>query len=273
MTAAQRRRARSRDRRHARTAAFGRLHPAWLVAAAAFVALLGAAGFRSAPSVLIVPLQEEFGWTRGTLSLAVSVNLVLFGLMAPFAAALMDRFGVRGVVATALTLIALGSGLAVFVTAAWQLVLLWGVVVGIGTGSMALVFAATIANRWFVQPPRPGDGRAHRRLRHRSADLPAGAGRRHRTHVSWRAACLIVAGAALAVVPLVLRFLHSHPRDRGVLPYGGTGEPTTIAADTAGRPIDAVRRAAGRRCARPPGPGRSGHWPAASRSAARRPTA
>ena len=65
----------------------------------AFVALLGAAGFRAAPGVLMVPLQDEFGWSRGTLSLAVGVNLVLFGLTAPFAAALMDRFGIRRVTA------------------------------------------------------------------------------------------------------------------------------------------------------------------------------
>ena len=219
----------------------GRIHPAWFVAAAAFVALLGAAGFRSAPGVFIVPLQEEFGWTRGTLSLAVSVNLVLFGLMAPFAAALMDRFGVRGVVATALTLIALGSGSAVFATAAWQLVLLWGVVVGIGTGSMALVFAATVANRWFVR--RRGlvmgvltAGSATGQL----IFLPVLAAVTERT--GWRTGCLIVAGAALAVVPLVLRFLHSHPRDRGVLPYGGTAADE-IPTDTTSRPADAVRRA------------------------------
>ena len=90
-----------------------RLHPAWIVAAVAFVALIGAAGFRAAPGVLMVPLQEEFGWSRGVLSVAVSVNLVLFGLTAPFAAALMDRFGIRAVTAVALMLIALGSGLTV----------------------------------------------------------------------------------------------------------------------------------------------------------------
>ena len=87
------------------------MHPAWPVAAVAFVALLGAAGFRAAPGVLMVPLQDEFGWSRGTLSLAVGVNLVLFGLTAPFAAALMDRFGIRRVTTCALLLIALGSGL------------------------------------------------------------------------------------------------------------------------------------------------------------------
>ena len=127
------------------------LHPAWIVAGVAFIALLGAAGFRAAPSVLIVPMQDEYGWSRSLLSLAVGVNLLLYGLMAPFAAALMDRFGVRAVTSTALVLVALGSGPTVFVTAGWQLVLCWGVLVGLGTGSMALVFAATIANRWFVR--------------------------------------------------------------------------------------------------------------------------
>src|SRR5215218_11012080 len=127
-----------------------RVHPAWVVAGVAFVALLGAAGFRAAPGVLMVPLQDEFGWSRGTLSLAVGVNLVLFGLTAPFAAALMDRFGIRRVTTCALVLVAVGSGATVFMTASWQLVLLWGAFIALGTGSMALVFAATIAQRWFV---------------------------------------------------------------------------------------------------------------------------
>src|SRR5690349_10083920 len=88
-----------------------RLHPAWMVAAVAFLALVGAAGFRAAPGVLMVPLQQEFGWSTTVLSLAVSINLVLFGLTAPFAAALMERFGIRTVTAIALCLIGLGSAL------------------------------------------------------------------------------------------------------------------------------------------------------------------
>lgn len=69
------------------------VHPAWWVAAVAFLALFGAAGFRAAPGALMVPLQTEFGWSMGSMSLAVSVNLLLYGLVAPFAAAPMDRFG------------------------------------------------------------------------------------------------------------------------------------------------------------------------------------
>jgi len=196
-----------------------RIHPAWRVAAVAFVALLGAAGFRAAPGVLMVPLQDEFGWSRGTLSLAVGVNLVLFGLTAPFAAALMDRFGIRRVTAVALTLVALGSGLTVFVQQSWQLVLLWGVLVGLGTGSMALVFAATVAQRWFVA--RRGlvmgiltAGSATGQL----IFLPVVAAAAE--VAGWRTASLVIAGAALAVVPLVLLVLRDHPSDLGVTAYG-----------------------------------------------------
>ena len=126
------------------------IHPAWPVAVVAFVALVGAAGFRAAPGVLMVPMEQEFGWSRTLMSSAVSVNLILYGLMAPFAAALMDRFGVRRVTSLALLLVAAGSGLTIFVTSGWQLVFTWGVLIGLGTGSMAMVFAATIASRWFV---------------------------------------------------------------------------------------------------------------------------
>src|SRR5262245_39601804 len=105
-------------------------HYAWTVAAVTFIVLLGAAGFRSAPGVLIVPLHETEGWSRSVISAAVSVNLILFGLAGPFAAALMARFGLRRVVVGALLTIGTGATLTAFMTAAWQLVLLWGVVVG-----------------------------------------------------------------------------------------------------------------------------------------------
>jgi MFS family permease len=196
-----------------------RVHPAWWVAAVAFVALIGAAGFRAAPGVLMVPLQDEFGWSRGTLSLAVGVNLVLFGLTAPFAAALMERFGLRRVTTCALLLIAAGSGLTVFVAESWQLVLTWGVLVGLGTGSMALVFAATVAQRWFVRHR----GLVMGILTAGSATgqlvfLPVVAVVAERT--GWRTASLVIAAAALAVVPLVLLVLRDHPSDRGVTAYG-----------------------------------------------------
>jgi MFS family permease len=128
-----------------------KVHPAWFVAVVAFIALVGAAGFRATPGVLIHPLHAEFGWPLATISVAVSVNLILFGLTAPFAAALMERFGMRRVVAYALLLVAAGSGLTVFMRHSWELIACWGVLVGLGTGSMALAFVATVTGRWFVR--------------------------------------------------------------------------------------------------------------------------
>lgn len=98
----------------------------------------------------MVPLEQEFGWNRATIGLAVSVNVLLFGFVGPFAAALMIRFGLRPVVAGALLTISTGALLTTQIREAWQLVLLWGVVVGLGAGCMATVLAATVATRWFV---------------------------------------------------------------------------------------------------------------------------
>ena len=195
----------------------------WLVALTAFVALVGAGSFRAAPSVLIEPLQDDFGWSRGTISAAVMVNLILYGLTSPFAAALMDRFGMRVIVASALTLIAAGSGLTLFMTESWQLILCWGVLVGLGAGSMALAFVATVTNRWFVK--RKGlvtgiltaGGAAGQLV---FLPLLAWLADNH----SWKSVSLTVSLAALAVVPMVLVFLRNRPQDVGVTAYGA-GEP------------------------------------------------
>jgi predicted MFS family arabinose efflux permease len=204
-----------------------RVHPAWWVAAVAFLALFAAAGFRAAPGALMVPLNEEFGWTVTSMSAAVSLNLVLFGLVAPFAAALMDRFGMRQVMCAALGLIALGAGGSVVMTASWQLLVFWGLLIGGGTGSMALVLAATVANRWFVA--RRGlvmgvltAGSATGQL----ALLPVVAALAE--NVGWRAASLVIAGAALAAIPLVWAVIRDHPEDRGAAPYGA--DPATYSA-------------------------------------------
>lgn len=205
-----------------------RIHWAWVVAGVSFIAILGAAGFRSIPGVMMNPLHDEFGWSHGTVGLAMSVNMTLFGLTAPFAAALMDRFGIRPVLTVALTLIAAGSALSVTMTASWQLVLFWGVLVGIGTGSISMGFVATIATRWFEQRR----GLVTGVLTAASATgqlifLPvvAEVTVRH----GWRWASLIVAAAALAVVPLVLVFIRNYPADKGVTAYGGS---TSSAAES-----------------------------------------
>ncbi|MFH9549257.1 MFS transporter [Streptomyces sp. NPDC017435] len=199
----------------------GRVHRAWFVAAVTFVTIIGAAAFRSLPGLLIDPLHEEFGWSRGTIGAAVSVNLALYGLTAPFAAALMDRFGIRRVVAVALTVISVGSLLTVWMTAAWQLLLYWGLLVGLGSGSMALAFAATVTNRWFTERR----GLVSGILTAASASgqlifLPLLSWMV--TRYDWRPAAVTVALAALAVVPFVWLLLRDHPADVGQKPYGAT---------------------------------------------------
>ena len=136
-------------------------------------ALIAAAGFRSSTGALLVPLEEEFGWSRATTSGAVSLNLIVYGLTAPFAAALMERFGVRRVVAASLTLVAIGSGLTLVMTSAWQLWLLWGFAVGIGTGLAGAGVRGDRRQPLVRQAPRPGGGRLLGRQLDRPAGLPA----------------------------------------------------------------------------------------------------
>jgi MFS family permease len=220
-----------------------KIHRAWPVAAVAFVAIIGAAGFRATPGVMITPLQAEFGWGRGLISTAVSVNLLLFGLTAPFAAALMERFGIRRVVACALVLVSLGSGLTVFMDASWQLILTWGVLVGVGTGSMALAFVATITGRWFVK---------HRGIVTGVLTAAGATGQLIFLPIlasltaahGWRVAALTVAATALAVVPLVIWLLRDHPADVGLPAYGAIEiEPKVIGSGAATRALGALRNA------------------------------
>jgi sugar phosphate permease len=200
-----------------------RIHRGWIVAAVAFVAILGAAGFRAVPSVMMDPLHMEFGWSHATVGAAMSINMTLFGLTAPFAAALMDRFGVRPVLAVALALIAAGTGLGATMTAEWQLLLLWGVLVGLGTGSISMGFVATVATRWFVERR----GLVTGILTAASATgqlifLPVVAAATER--FGWRVASLIVTAVALAVVPLVLVFIRDRPSDVGLAPVGAVAD-------------------------------------------------
>lgn len=216
-----------------------KIHRAWVVAAVSFVALVGAAGFRATPGVLMDPLHREFGWSMGTISAAVSVNLVLYGLTSPFAAALMQRFGIRAVVSVALLVVAVGSGLTVFMTASWQLLLCWGVLVGLGTGSMALAFVATVTSRWFVRHRgivtgvlTAGSAAGQLVFLPVLASIAADSG--------WRVAALVVAGAALVVVPLVALLLRDRPEDVGLVALGAT-EPAVVEAASGGAARLALR--------------------------------
>ena len=196
-----------------------RLHYAWVALGVTFLALLAGAGIRATPSVLIVPLEHEFGWSRSVISFAISINILLYGLMGPFAGALMQRFGIRRTATAALALLATGVTLSTHVTEPWQLVLSWGVLVGLGSGMVALVLGATVVNRWFSTRR----GLAMGLLTASTATgqlvfLPLLA--RVVEHDGWRAAAMIMAAAAALAIPLVVLFLRERPAAVGLPPYG-----------------------------------------------------
>ena len=180
---------------------------------------MASAGYRSAPSVLIVPLEDAFGWSRSQISLAVSINVLLFGLVAPFAAALMERFTVRKVVMSALTIVAMSASSTIFINQPWHLWALWGVGVGIGAGSMALVFAATVANRWFIA--RKGIVVGALTAASASGQLVFLPMLSHfALTYGWKSVSLTVGGAAALMVPFIFFFLKEKPELIGTTPYG-----------------------------------------------------
>ena len=201
-----------------------RIHRAWWIAFVTFLALISTSAFRSSTGVLLEPIEETFGWSRTITSGAVTLNLVIYGLTAPFAAALMERFGIRRVVAIALLLVGAGSGLTALMNAPWQLWMLWGVAIGVGTGSLALVFGAIVANRWFYR---------HRGLVVGLFSAASATGQllflpliaSIVTGGSWRAAALVVTVLAFLLIPIFLIVMADHPEDAGTTAYGAEDAP------------------------------------------------
>jgi MFS family permease len=205
------------------TAALARRHIyyGWVVLGVTFFTMVTTAATMSAPGVLIVPLQQEFGWSTEQISTALAIRIVLYGLFGPFAAAFMNRFGVRNVIICAVTLISTGLLASLAMTQLWQLIFLWGIVVGIGTGLTAMVLAATVATRWFN----------HRRglvmgmLGASSATgqlvfLPLIA--EIATRYGWRAALILMCGALATMGLVVLALMRDRPSDLGLPLYGET---------------------------------------------------
>lgn len=187
-------------------------------ATVAALTIITASASTTMAGLLVEPLHHEFAWSHGTIGFAVSVNMALYGLTAPFAAAWMDRFGIHRVVAAALMAIAAGAVLALVMTDAWEFTLCWGVLVGLGCGSMAMTFAATVANRWFVQRRGLITGvLTAASVFGQFAFLPLLAW--IVDHLGWRAAVAAVALAALMVAPLAWLGLRDHPAE----PVRGAG--------------------------------------------------
>jgi sugar phosphate permease len=187
-----------------------RVHYAWVVACITFLSLLAAAGIRATSTVMILPLERDFGWDRASIALAVSINLLLYGLCGPFAGAFVSRFGARRVMLVGLVTLAIAAGLSSLMSQLWQLIGLWGVLVGFGAGSMALVLGAAVATRWFVKRRGLVTGLfAASAATGQLIFLPQQAAIVE-SH-GWRVAVLIVARVALGVAVLVALFMRDDP--------------------------------------------------------------
>jgi len=224
---------------------------AFVVVAVIFVALLAAAGLRSAPSVMMVPLEESFGWGRDIISLAAAIGIFLYGLAGPFAAALMERVGLRRTLLAALALMSGSTFLSLFMTAPWQLVATWGVLSGVGSGAVATVLGAMIVNRWF----KTNRGLVMGLMSASSATgmlifLPVLAALAQSG--GWRPVVIAVAVAIALLIPLVWLLVPERPASIGLVRYGaerGDTPPVSPAAqgNFISHTLGTLRRAAGTR--------------------------
>ena len=216
------------------------IHYAWVIAAVTLVVLVVTAGIRATPGVLMVPLEMEFGWRRTVLSFAVAVNIALFGLIGPFAASVIDRFGLRRIVLSAIALLAGAVALTTRMHTEWQLVLLWGVLVGTGTGVTSLVLAAIVATRWF--DTRRGLVVGLLSAANATGQLIFLPWLAATTETQgWRSASLVMAGAAVVIFFVVLAFMRDRPEDVGLRRYGETA--ASVTGSPALAPLAALRHA------------------------------
>lgn len=201
----------------------GRIHYAWVALFVAFTLTLGAIGVRSGPSVMIVPLQRAFGWSAGTISAAISLNILLLGLTGPFITGLMETLGLKRTIMLCLLALLAGTGLSMFISTPWELFLTWGFLVGIGASAGAVGMSTAVANRWFV---------THRGLAMGLLTSANAAGQliflpllgRLSQDYGWRSVSIAVTLTVVALIPLV-GLLPESPAAIGLGPLGAGVEP------------------------------------------------
>ncbi|WP_035681976.1 MFS transporter [Azospirillum brasilense] len=201
------------------------VHYGWAVVGVTFLTMLVSAGAVGAPGVLLLPLQREFGWSTADISIALAIRLLLFGLMGPFAAALINRYGVKRMVLSSLTLVSGGLLLSLAMREVWQLILLWGFVVGFGTGLTAMVLGATVATRWFSRRR----GLVVGLLTASSATgqlvfMPLLS--MLTEQMGWRVALALLCGLLWVAALAVLALMRDRPSDLGLAAYGEEGAAT-----------------------------------------------
>jgi sugar phosphate permease len=225
------------------------IHYGWVVVGITFLTMLSTAGALSSAGVMIEPLQKEFGWANADISSALAIRLVLFGLMGPFAAALMNRFGVKRVATMALLLIGTGIVSSLFMHQVWQLVVCWGIIIGFGTGMTALVLGATVATRWFAARRGLVVGlMTASTATGQLVFLPLMASLT--TTYGWRTALMFVLFMLTMALVLIVAFMRDYPDDVGLPRFGETTRTPAPVASTGlvtmlGSPIKALREASG----------------------------
>jgi predicted MFS family arabinose efflux permease len=197
------------------------IHYGWMIVGITFMTLLVSAGIRSTPGVLIMPLETHFGWERTLTTFPIAINLALYGLCGPFAAALMERFGIKRIMIAAMLMLMMGTGLSAWMQSPWQFILLWGLVVGIGTGFTSSVLGAVVTNRWFKERK----GLVIGILTASGATgqlvfLPLLA--KLATGINWKITVWVTSIASLIVILSIVFFMRERPSDVGMMPYGAT---------------------------------------------------
>src|SRR6266576_3912357 len=212
------------DKNHKRPPLSLPFYYGWLVLSICFLTTLTSAGVRSSPSVLIHPLEAEFGWSRTLIASAVSMNLLLFGVAAPLSGYLIDRFGPRKLMMGSLLFLIVGVSGTMAMTEFWQFFLVWGVIVGLGAGGVGSVLTATVGNRWFVAKRGLalgilGGGRFTGQI----IFLPLFMAML--TYAGWRMGSMALIVVALILLPLIYLFMRDDPSEIGLEPYGSGQAP------------------------------------------------
>ncbi|MNI07854.1 putative MFS-type transporter YhjX [compost metagenome] len=196
-----------------------KLYYGWVVVFIVFVVLLVSAGIGSIPSILMLPFEQEFGWNRADVSGAVSIRILLYGLMGPFSASFMAKYGIRRMMVTSMVLLVVSLLLTPHMTEIWQFNILWGVVVGVSSGTLANVLGVTVANRWFVK---------HKGVVVGLLTASAATGQllflpllaRITVEIGWRYAVYTTAAALILLIPIVAIWMRNHPYEVGTAPLG-----------------------------------------------------
>lgn len=208
------------------------IHYGWLVAAITFCTMLTMSAALGLPGAMMQPLAKEFGWSTEQISSALALRFALFGLMGPFAAVLMERYGLRAVICAGLSLVGLGMALVTMATQLWQLFILWSLLLGLGTGMTALVLGAVVANRWFAARRGLVIGMlSASSATGQLAFLPVAAWMIE--HWGWRSATVPVVVACIGLGILALLLVRNRPADIGLLPFGEKPAAPVVAVTAA----------------------------------------